>query len=408
MVTDRELTFAPAITANELLGTKIKESKDLSLATKPLHIGHRRISPNADEFILLLDTPITRTPLFNLLSDTAPSGVLDIDGVLSDWMLRGITKALIEKHGQTLGAHWLEWERNKNLWIDVLGTKSEIPTEVGFRRVRNGELGSYFTEQSSRSPEDLLFLFTPGMEAVGGRLIQSVKSSTKGRRRSKLTNARDEVVFAKFCDWNPNTRAEVVRRFADGLSDEDWLKMMDIYSREQIEREDEDCFLERVPMSWQNLDAEAIRFQDNKGKLKYKILPETVRFRRFFKAVLGWRTRYGEDGTPGREILPSLDNDPAIVEALRPFILKDASRVVDASDPLRASAIGGSIFGWYLSPELRADEEAWPKKLGLIGHPGSQYMRAAQVPVLALKQNSFLAERAPILPAAEEYAYSHS
>lgn len=350
---ETEIVLAPPATANELLNTTIAEPENLSLARAPLHIATIQQNPQTREYLIIPDNSLTQRKLFNFLRRVSPSkNSPNIPGVIADWEMPDMQGAenrrLQNLHGVKLGDDWVNFEKHRKILLDVL-------------RIRDHVLQDFFLQTDN---------------ANQNMLVEIVR-----RKRSPDSPSRLVIgfVFPKH-DGGENI----------------------IYARE-IRRRDTQQVLSGE-FRFENYYAQAEYITKKGESMRYRIIPESVRFKHFLLPVVRWQKTETFSNIEKPKIerkwaLDFIDERNSMYAVAKPILEKHAIPETENLDIKRLNPLAGLLLVAYYSPEII---ENWPDKIG-FGGDFKQTMGPAQIPVLALmKKNELL--QTEFIRAVEKYA----
>lgn len=153
---------------------------------------------------------------------------------------------------------------------------------------------------------------------------------------------------------------------------------------------------ERFSFRGRGWKAEAIEEGNPVTSTAYRILPETVKVRKYFvKPAIAWQR-----SSSGLRNWNVDMNDDFYHMARDEFTEKDPDP--NFTHPMAINTLAGLLFVAYCAPEIRSSKEHWPHDQGLPGGSYQQQMRAAQVPVLALQKKELFLESG-FVKSVEDY-----
>ena len=120
-------------TVPALLGRALEDERSLTLTSAPAHVI-RHDTPDGTQFALVIDAPLSRRALMDLLYVLAPykahgpdrfARVLDNWGLHDRAMTSDTSARLMHEHARSLKSHWQEFTHHRDGVVDVLRDAQE-------------------------------------------------------------------------------------------------------------------------------------------------------------------------------------------------------------------------------------------------------------------------------------------
>ena len=442
---DRTVLVASPITARKIVGSSFQETKNLTLADVPIYTVAIPISETTTEFMACLDVAMTRSTMYDFLVGACPNKEQrpDYDGVIADWILpqkktppkpeteeKETYYNKLNRLHEGLKEHWVEFERNRPLWLAIMGGQDHLPdrfTNGPFRSL--GQVSAeYGREGANMSAAKLRRFFAAESLGDGAdALAQFIRSTPKAQRIPKIQRMSTAKVLNTFTHFGIKDRAKYLKQALDESSWETRIKFAQAYAENVFDRvnmtdgegqphevyirkdyvgdnenlnETPDRLGRRV-INYDSYYIEAAPVVTEEGSVEYRLDYSTLRWKDAIKPFLHWKTILEPNNPSQTKREWILDYVPGhqLPELMRDLSEKDFKRD-DNAHRLRFSPLAGMLTVAYFSPEI---VESWPQHVGLPDSDSQNVMGPAQVPVLASIRRNDLA-RSVFISTLEEHS----
>lgn len=403
---EHKLTVTPPTTTRELLGRNIEEDP-INLASAPLIIGSVKRDASTTEYFAIIDIPFTsHHSFFPFLKAASPvpdnigTQEQHLQAVIDDWTMPDFReprdKNLYKVHSQ-LGASWFEFEKHRELFLEVLYAEGSVPPWIPSGQLMTyGDVVNDFPIHGVKLDDSELMR----MIEIGTAVTEPFRAFMHARDIGNLTDLnkhnRAKLLREFYRQSDRNIQKQLTDTYADlafnSFETGDENQQRTFYGRRVQNGREEAFDAERnvITLKYPTYSIEAEpRISPRLGKVDYRLDQSTFRPLSIVP-LLHWTSSVKTDsGEVTRNWEMSFEESPDLENAVHP-LAKNHSMAGEEDYMRRFNPLVGMLALPYFSAELR---ERWPKYVGLPGVRRKQAMGPAQVPVLALiRQRELLDE----------------
>jgi len=410
-------------TVKDDLAVDFEEPTGLSYLTSPMNVFKSEIPVGTQYTVLPEHPPIDGDGLHDLLNETAPykSSLTGLLGVIDDWNIvdKNDGGNLVNRHAGSLGTSWTDFLDSRPAFLQTYQDAhrpnfgQDAYRSIFGRLDTNVLTPSHLVEQStqldhlvthaSRSVEGMVELLEEaGQETAHDLVYTAIKREINKHRDHPIT--RQETVVKRWDALGERRRRDLTAKLLNKVNPAIQLEAINlvrdrnyetvvmengqeisVYSRGLIKSLEQSYAERRVVRKWR-FGATVISIMRQSPKYSHQnvVLPNSE-----------------------VELYPATLMTPAISwtknrDGEREFILPRVTHEGDGIKPTHhVDGVLGVIATAYASPDIRG---AWPSQRGMGSRSNrTQFMGAAQIPVLALMYRSRLL-KSPLLDVAEALA----
>lgn len=422
---ETKIVFPPPTTLSGLLNTTFSEPEGLNLYSSSLHFVARQITSDTKEYVGIFDEALHKNKLLSMLIGAARNpNFSTITAMIEDLEMpdRRDQKSqdLLARHVARFPESWQHLEKHRGLILSVLKSEDQDPESPYLSALRTeAKVKEDLFNHGLQMRSDALWeFFLPEEEEEAEfkeRVVQFAKSSLHGRRKKRYEEMEADEVIRSFSRWNMGNRGRLLKQFLLECDDDTRAKLLqryirscytcfetpninggEVYIKRNFEsvKEVEQQPSGRISLNYDNYSAQAEPIEEKNAVTKYRILPETVRYRHFIIPTIRWTTSNAK-----RKWNLDTIEDKKLVDSTYPFLQKHAISELNGIDMKRFDSPLGPSVAAYFATEVR---ESWAKYLGLSEGGKLFPMGAMQSLILALESRDELL-RHPFFEAAENY-----
>jgi len=394
----------------EIFPGGIDEPEGLLLVDAPMTLTSEGFD-GGTVFTAAIDAPLRGENFSLLLNAISPLKPFGIGEILADWTMpdQKFSQGLLKKHTDALGDEWIDFEEHRKAFIKAIGQKrhphelaGEIRSSVFTydqareRYLQKGGLARKYQAFAKMHRDDPRFIQKRAeILAFMAEQQKEGKAGQQHRSPSELYG----MFFDRYGSKGRGLFTDFFRQNPEFLREEDIEKYMGANGLKKFEGESTSVYLKEDNSPWRE-------------GLRFKIAGDSV------------EVRVPNDSDP--LILPITQKDDQYEVVIADDIVKDPSlkpiivwAKMDARLGPKRSIMTSSetasyyhdldenydpLLGYlvlpYFEPDLR---DRWPERQSLMGGRYQQSMKAAQVPVLALRYQRRFTNRSRFLGLAEQF-----
>lgn len=394
----------------EIFSGSVADSGGLGLIDSPMTLTSEGFD-GGTVFTAAIDAPLRGENFSSFLNAISPLKPFGIGEILADWIMpdQKFSQGLLKKHTDALGDEWIDFEEHRKAFIKAIGQKrnpDELVAEIRSsvltydqareRYLQKGGLARRYQAFAKMHRDDPRFI---QKRAEILAFMAERQKEGKARQQHRSPSELYGMFFDRYGSKGRGMFTDFFRQNPEFIRDEDIEKYMGANGLKKFESESTSVYLKENRSVWSDTlrfnlagDSVEVRIPNDSDPL---ILPITQ-----------------NDGRHEVVIADDLVKDPA----LKPIIVwakMDArlgpKRSITTSSETASyyhdldesyDPLLGYLTLSYIEPELR---DRWPERQSLMGGRYQQSMKAAQVPVLALRYQSRFASRSRLLGLAEQF-----